>query len=48
MHIVEHGVCRVKTENHWKWETQTVGHDIWQGKSEKGGKWEMHTVWSGI
>ena len=33
-----------KTEIHAKWETRTVGDELWQGTLKKKRNWEIHTV----
>ena len=37
-----------KTENHEKWEIQTLGGEIWRGKLKKVENLEMSTVGRGI
>ena len=36
-----------KTENHGKWEINTLGSEIWRGKLRKVENLEMHTVGPG-
>ena len=37
-----------KTENHGKWEIQTLGREIWRGKRKNVENLEMSTVGRGI